>query len=299
VGADGEKVLMRGLLLLPLVALALAAGCGGGELSPDAAVARAATKTADAGRSRIAFTANIKPPAAISSDGLEFGGEGVLDYERHRARVEYDLSGLLQAAGQETENAEAEIVFDRRVLYIRFPLLAQSLPGGKEWVKIDLKKVSEAQGIDLGQLSQLGQSDPSQLLDYLRATSQGVETVGEDEIRGVDTTHYRGAVDLTEVADQAPAEVRADVRAAMESLMRQTRKRTVPVDVWVDGDGLLRRERIDIAFEVSGGASGEPQEAAMSMTVDFFDFGVDVDAEPPPADQVADLTKLATWGGTG
>ncbi len=283
-------------LVVPFVALGLVIGCGGDEVSPEAAVAEAATKTADAGTSRMEFSATIEPPAAVSSEELEFGGSGVFDYKARRGRLEYDLSGLLEAAGQETGNAEAELLFDEFVLYMRFPLLAQSLPDGKEWVKIDLQKIGEQQGFDLGQLSQLTQSDPSQFLNYLRAASKDVAEVGEKEVRGVATTHYRAKIDLEKVADQAPAESREQVRASIDALIRQTGMRTMPVEVWIDEDGLLRRERLEMTFDVPGGASGIEQEAAMTMTMDFFDFGVEVDVEPPPADQVTDITELAAQG---
>ena len=288
------------ILLLVAVSAVTVAACGGGdEVSPDAAVADAATKTTDAGSSRVAFTASMDLPAAVSQETLEFSGEGVMNYKARQGRLTYDLSGLLEAAGQETANAEAEIIFDDLVVYMKFDLLTQSLPGGKPWVKIDLNEVAKQQGVNLGQLSQIAQSDPSQALSWLKAVSGNVRDVGEEEVRGVETTHYRLRVDLEKVADRAPAATRADVRASIENLIEQTGRSTIPMDVWVDQDGLLRRQRFELAFKVPGGASGERQEAKMTTRIDLFDFGVDAEVELPQPDQVNDLAKLLRAQGGG
>ena len=93
------------------------------------------------------------------------------------------------------------------VFYMKFPLLAAFLPGAKEWIEFDLESLGEDAGIDLSQLQQLGQSDPSQALDYLRATGQ-VEEVGTEQVDGVETTHYTGTIRLDAVAEQVPADQR-------------------------------------------------------------------------------------------
>ena len=290
---------MRRVPLLLGLLFALAA-CGGGgddgagrdERSPAKAVAAAATKTADAGSSRMSFTAVIDPPKAVSQKPFQFGGTGVFDYESRRGRLNYDLAGLLAAAGQETTNAKAEVVFDELVVYMKFPLLTQSLPNAKPWIKIDLAALGDQAGIDLGQLAQLNQADPSNFLRYLRAVSKGVNEVGEDDVRGVATTHYRARVDLDKVVEQAPADERDQVRASIGTLLEATGAKTFPGDVWIDGDGLVRRQSTKVTMKTPAGASGEEQEATMTMTMELFDFGVEVDAEPPPASQVTDLATL-------
>ena len=76
-------------------------------------------------------------------------------------------SDLLATFGQ-TSSDPVEIRFLDNVFYMKFPLLAAFIPNAKEWIEFDLE--SRDAGIDLSQLEQLGQSDPSQALDYLRAT---------------------------------------------------------------------------------------------------------------------------------
>jgi hypothetical protein len=61
---------------------------------------------------------------------------------------------------------------------------------------------------------------------------------------------------------------------------------TIPVDVWVDGAGRVRRETMSFSY---GKAL---RGAQMAMTMNFSDFGSPVTVTVPPADQVQDVTSL-------
>ncbi len=72
------------------------------------------------------------------------------------------------------------------------------------------------------------------------------------------------------------------------------------MDVWVDGQGRVRklRSRIDfltvsVAPSVVGPLSGPAEqvgsEGSVAWTVEFYDFGVPVHVAIPPADQVTDF----------
>jgi hypothetical protein len=157
------------------------------------------------------------------------------------------------------------------------------MPGDKEpWVKFDLEKMGQSLGANMGQLAQLGQNDPTQSLEYLKAAGQ-VRRLGNDRIRGVETTHYHAVVDLEKVASQAPEQVAASVK----QLIDMSGTTSVPIDVWIDGQGLLRR--MHYSYAMSNQTAGNSKVA---LTMDLFDFGVAVDVHPPPAGRVTDLTKL-------
>ena len=67
--------------------------------------------------------------------------------------------------------------------------------GGKDWMKIDLKRAMSSFGLDLGASGQFGQS-ASEQLRMLRAVSGEVSEEGHEQVAGVDTTHYSATVDL-------------------------------------------------------------------------------------------------------
>ena len=105
---------------------------------------------------------------------------------------------------------------------------------------------------------------PEKLLALLRAASQETERVGEEDIRGESTVRYRLTVRCEDTQLSCPDE-------------------TAPVEVWIDRDGLVRRIRV------------EDDEAL--NTIEFFDFGVEVEVEPHPADEVTESGE--GWTGYG
>ena len=88
---------------------------------------------------------------------------------------------------------------------------------------------------------------------------------------------------LDELPDSRLDELGIDKQTLIQQLdaMRESVGSDLPVDVWIDGDGLLRRLRMDLPFE------GQH----MSMVMDLDEYGVDVAVEAPPADQVTDLSS--------
>jgi hypothetical protein len=284
---------MRRAALLLAAALLLPA-CGGGDSVSAAPVAEAASKTTEAGSSRIEFT------MAVEAEGQKFkmSGDGVFDYSRPRGRMTVDLGNFAELSRGVLVDRPMEFVFDGLVYYMRFPGgLIELGPLGDKWLKLDLEKVDAKTALDLGGLQQTNQN-PAQLLQFLRGTSDDIEELGQEEVRGVETTHYRATVDLDEAVDgtaeigELPDEMREQLEAEIERMKNQTGLETLPVDVWLDEDDLVRRIRIDVTFPVQG------EELGLEMTTDFFDFGVDVDVAPPSADETVDIMELARGGGS-
>jgi hypothetical protein len=265
------------LVLLMLVLAALPLACGGGETSPEAAVAEAATKTEEAGSARIVFTGGLTG----SEGSFTIVGRG--EFANQRGRMTVDLFG---AGG---DSASMQMIFDGLVIYMKFPPgLGAELLGGKSWVKMDLEALGKQQGIDLGELTQFGQTNPTQSLRFLQGASDDFEELGEEEVRGVGTTHYRGTVDLRKAAEQ----ISESARSTAERLIELMGVSKLPFEVWIDDEDLTRRIKYEQPLPAAAG-----QDASMTLTMDFFDFGVAVDVEPPPAGDVVDLQELIQQGG--
>ncbi len=299
---------MRALLAAAAAASALVvAACGGGQESAPApttaaqgaagVLVSAAADTADAGTSKVAFTFTTQLPPAVQPEPVTFTGQGVFDYANRKGKVTYDFGELFASLGLPAADDPVEAIFDGTVMYMKFPLLSAFLPDAKPWIKLDPATLGAETGFDLSQLQQLGQSDPTQFLDYLRATSETVEEVGTEQVGGVDTTHYRGTIELDRVADQVPPDQQEQVRAALDKLIEQTGTAEIPVDVWVDGDGLVRKAELTYTAEIQVPGS-EPEQSESVVTMEFSDFGTAVEVEPPPADQVTDLAELSLMGGS-
>jgi hypothetical protein len=269
---------MRALLLVSASLLLVfgSSACGsktGAEttVSPDA-VQLAASRTTDAGTYKADMTASVD----VSGQSVEMSGTGAFDANDQRGEMSFTTS----VAGQDLD---MEMVYALPAVYMRYPAgLLPGAPEGKPWVKLDLEKLGRQQGLDFGQLMQAGQSDPTQGLQYLKG-AKDIQAVGDEEVRGVQTTHYTGVVDLHALTEEDPA-----LKESVDQMIAQTGITSIPVEVWIDEDGLVRR----LKQTMRGAAGGQGIPLDMTTTTELYDFGTDVSVEEPPADQVIDFQEL-------
>lgn len=243
-------------------ALLAVAGCGGGAAALDP-VAQAADRTSERGTSRMSMTLQMTDPSLQRPVGLR--AEGVVDQQQGEVRLELDFSDIGRATGVSGDFSGEEIVLENRYGYLRMPYITDELPAGKEWVRFDFGRDAGA-GI-------LG-TDPTNSLAALRASSGRVEELGREMVRGDETTHYRAYLDAEKVAARLPKALRAK---ALRALRRKGDDHAV--DVWIDDGGLVRR----VADRDADGTE---------TTIEFWDFGVAVDVEAPPAEKVVDSSEV-------
>ena len=127
--------------------------------------------------------------------------------------------------------------------------------------------------------------DPSQTLDYLRGASDDIKRVGTEAVRGSPTTHYSVVLDLEKAAASSP-----NGRQTIQSLIKILGFSKLPAEVWVDGEGRLRKLRYTADLSKSRvAASARSAPGSLTFTLELFDFGVPVQVAVPLAGQVADL----------
>jgi hypothetical protein len=267
---------MRGLgILLALVLAVAASACGGSEPTaeqvPPDAIVLAASKTNDAGT----YKADITGSMDLAGQSVDMSGTGEFDGAKQRGHMSYTMT----LNGQDVD---MEMVFAYPAIYMRLPPELAPLPGGKSWVKMDLEKLGQQAGFDFGQVMQAGQSDPSQGLDFLRGATD-VQAVGDEDVRGVATTHYTGVVDLRTLAVKDP-----EPKAQIDRLVEQSGISRVPVEVWIDDDGFVRRMKQTL----EGAGAGLGMQLDMTMTTELYDLGTDVSVEEPAPSEVADFGEL-------
>ncbi|MFN2589145.1 MAG: hypothetical protein ABR518_00025 [Actinomycetota bacterium] len=274
--------LRRGALAVLGVAIALtglscAGGGGGGTVG---VIAAAVSKTSSGNTARFRME--------MTMSGQELGGsltipvEGEMDFRDLRARMTMDFPEIPGSP----DLGQVEMVMDGTVFYMRSPAFTQTGGLSTPWIKFDLEELT-AGAVDLQTLSS-SRTDPTQALEYLRGMGE-VTKVGTEEIDGTATTHYRGIVDLRRAVENAPESNRDALEAAVDQFEEFAGTTTFPEDVWIGSDGRVRR--MEFAFHLSDPKSGQTFD--MGMRMDLFDFGVDVVVEPPPDDQVTDLSDLA------
>jgi hypothetical protein len=216
-------------------------------------------------------TAKVKLRVQTSAQGASqtANGQGAVDLD------DGDSVMTLTVQGQQIEQR----VIDQ-VLYQKLP--KGQAPGGKPWIKIDLGKVAAQQGAD-----DRSMSDPAQSASYAKAiTDKDVTKKGTATVNGVKTTHYRVSVDVAELPNG-------------DTLRKQVGP-TLPMDVWLDDEGRMRRQQIDMTVKApeatqrsSADASSAPEKVTVRTVMDFTGFGTEVEADEPPAGQVTDMTGKA------
>ena len=259
--------------LLVLLTVLLVAACGGsGGLLPPGAVADAADATEEAQTARFSLVTKIvvqgrEQPVRIATSGT-------VDFAQDLATAVVDMTGTFGPPSVHTE-----YVVDWPLLYMRLPEGNDAaVPAGTEWVRADL---SQLVGESLAELREFTPS-PDDRLQFLRAARAGLERVGTADVRGVETTHFRGTVDLLQPErawlDTVPERHRAAIEAELDRATGAGVE-SMPLEAWLDADGRLRR--MVVTFDIGTRAE---------TTLELWDFGTEVDVEAPTAN-VYDLPE--------
>ena len=273
---------VRAIVAVAAAAL-LVAGCGQPREEDNAAldaIRLAADNAAEAGSSRMTMTMTMT--GMPGTDEFVTVGRGVFDTEREIGKMTMSMTGM---AGM--PSMQMDVVSDGMVVYMRVPQMASML-GGKSWIKMDMAAMGEMAGVDIDALSQMGQSDPTQYLAYLRGAADRVEVIGEQELRGIHTTHYFAETDLARAAENAPEEVRERAEASIEYLKGLLEDGTMPINVWIDDEGLPRR--MTTSYEMRMPETDQTIDFEMEM--DILEYGVKVRAQPPPESATVDFADL-------
>lgn len=260
----------RSLILVLSAAATLTLGGCGGDDSPIDTVRAAGEGVVDAGSSKTTVTLELP--------GLTLSGDGEYDYEKNTGRTTFDTSALAAAGFPR----ELKLLVDDKTIYLNLGgLLVET-----DWAKVDTTK-TENLGPQYKSLAELGNnSDPRAILAYTVGAKDNLKEVGNEEVRGEPTTHYKGTVDLKAAARRIGGRQAEALRTVIDTLKTST----IPADFWVDDDGRLRRFRHVIDLSKSSAAAQAGISGKSTTTMEFYDFGTKVELDLPPDNEVTDLT---------
>jgi hypothetical protein len=239
----------------------------GGGTSAEAAVLNAVNTTmADK-------TAHITLTVSANGDGqaINATGTGGIDFTQSAMQLQMPIS----VDGQQITLQE---IYSGDTLYEGIPGLDQLEPG-KSWLSLDLSSIVKAAGQDSTSVF----NNPAAMLRVLGQQGNTVTSLGASTVDDVSVQGYEVTI--------SPAALRADLaKADLPSWMRQAMANVSPgvehVKVYVDSQGLLRREALNI--QMSLGSS----PLAMTALVDFSAYGAPVSVSAPPADQVVSFQQF-------
>ncbi|MEU7057964.1 hypothetical protein [Streptomyces sp. NPDC046197] len=277
-----------GSAVATLVLISGSAGCGGsegsGSAAGDAAAGQGATSQAQAvqdayRRTVAAGTAKLTVVGTAVTEGQQVAahGSGVVALKDGASRM------TLTSRGARIEQRVVDGVAYQKP---SGPQRAD-LPGGKTWMKIDLARLTRSGSAGQSQVSD--SIGPLRCLKGVRA--RDVTRVGTGTVDGTSTTHYRVAVPVSALAGGNSAQ--------SEELRHELGTSSPPVDLWLDGRGRLRQERVRLTLHPLGQRTPGKQNAQVTSTtvLKFKDFGTRVDVTPPPAADTADITGQLVGAG--
>src|SRR5687767_5334070 len=125
-------------------------------------VAAAADKTEDAKTSKMTIRIDVSGAQALAAQQLRITGEGAFDYAGRKGNLTLNIP----MTGPTDPASRLDSVIDGTVVYQHLPPeLGAQLPGGKSWIKLDLKQLGASN------VPQAQSSDPTQAMRFLRGVS--------------------------------------------------------------------------------------------------------------------------------
>jgi outer membrane lipoprotein-sorting protein len=241
-------------LLLVLLTTALLAACGGD--SPKQLVA-GATKAADDAES---YRMTTVVDAKQSGEAIAMKGEITSTADQKRSRFD----GTFAQGGPAKE---MELIIVDGVNYARGELLGGALPKGKEWLRMEAPVASTSM-------------TPAEFLDYLEQAPE-IEDVGTETVRGEETTHLSGPLDVKRLIEKTNSEL-----AKQFSQLPDADQMKADIDVWVEKDDTqLRRMKLRMTHPKG--------DTTMTMSGDILEWDVPTDdIKAPPKDEVVDASEL-------
>ena len=265
---------MRRSKALAVCTVVLALGgvsCRSGGADDLSKVRAASAQTLKATSAKVAITVVTD----VGGSGTTLTGEGSYDLSARQGLLSLRLGSLLAGT-----TLDARIVGD--TAYVAPPPFLAAVVR-KPFLQIDLGLLV-TESPRFGPISST--VDPVASVDAIRGAVDA-EVVGEETVRGVATTHYRGRLDMAAAADGLDDAAGASLRRLAALLGSET----VPYDVWLDADGRVRRTTYEVrgSAAATATASGQPPSGSGTTTVttELFEFGTAVQVDVPPLDQVA------------
>ena len=240
--------------------------------------------------------------------GLTFSAEGAIDPANQRMRMRMDLNSLFDAVPAGTSDEElqmmrallgdgiSEFIADGDTVYMSWALFSAIFGADTKWISFSDPEangdlLSGFGGVNVNQFG----SGPDAFLSFFLGVDS-IEETGRFVIRGVETTRFSGVIDLDQaLALSDPAE-RAALQAQIDELGAYGLG-SLPLDVWIDDDGYLRKFTMTFDFSELGGLAGGPTE--MYVSLELFNFGDAVSITLPPADEVTEIDKSSLFGSFG
>jgi hypothetical protein len=250
-------------LAVLLAAVILVGGCGGNNAGPGEALAAAAQAAREAGSAHARMNMTVSPVEGETGMGLNIQGDAWMDIDAARLEARFTVMGM-----------EVSLRYVDATAYLQF--------GGKWYV------------ISGDILEGMGENAVAAAVDVLASIpeiivlSVEVNEVGDEKVSGYECTKIEVLPDLKTISNLEPVrKLAAELDMDGDELALYLEEADVVLEVWVQKDDPTIR-RVFLAASVELPYIGDlvgipllPEKARVEIMVDFPEYGVEVDVQPP------------------
>ncbi len=258
---------IRAWLVPAVLVMAMASGAGCDETLDALDDPIANKEAAETARMDVSFRplSNASDPplwTTMEATGAIDGGTGLLELE------------MAIPTARSSTPVDVEVIFDDAFVYVAGPRKDLGIPPDKTWLKMDYPTANRVMKTDLTAFSQAGADS---MLEPLGDPPEGAEVIDSDEdVRGVETTHYLFEVDPNQFFDDP---------AAAERTQENLGSGTLRMELWVGNeDRYLRRMSVQ--------APNATRAGGIEMTFELFDFNADLTVELPAEEETIDFAEI-------
>ena len=220
---------------------------------------------------------------------MEMGIAGAFDTATKSMEMSVDMSSIGELLGIKMSEADMEMF---GTLFAE-PMQMRSI-GDTAWIKwslLDMLTGSEGKWLEM-EVDDAdftsGGTSPADLVDILNSLAGEITIIGTDTIAGVPTTHYSITADFNSLSDMMGTDT-ADFAEYAELL------ENVPVEIWVDAEGRLRRLEMSLEPDTFTLLLGPTDSFGMSIWYEINAYGDDVVIVGPPAEDVISGDSLSLF----
>jgi hypothetical protein len=200
---------------------------------------------------------------------------GVLDVNAGLMKMDLDGAALGVAAGT---TLSAYLDLHGLVMFVSADGLGQQLPSGKTWVRVDLRKVAAANGVDLSDVVLPGTDDPLGAVALVDQAKNVKDIARETIFGGVAAEHFSFDVktdDALKVAGVTRKKLLGDSGVTLPDV--------VTYEVWVDIHNYIRQIKFAIAVA----------DQTFDYVARYTEINPKVTLALPAADQSVDISELS------
>ncbi|MCX5397551.1 hypothetical protein [Streptomyces sp. NBC_00102] len=288
--------------VVTMAALTSVAACGGSDeasgsggkngdkspaaaaaVSPIAALKKVQQKSGSAHSAKVESTIVVGTAMSITSTGSMDWSDGITG----DITIKYTGGTMAETMKKMGSDGTMRTVYLKDAYYANMgDAFAQAI-GGKHWIRYgyeDLAAVAGASGEVLK--DQMQGSTPEKGVEPLLA-SGAVKKVGEENVRGVATTHYSGVVDVAALSGTS-TNLDAEQLKELKEQLDKSGITTETVDLWIDKNDL----------PIKASTSADTATGAMKTTSFYSDYGAAVSVVKPDAGDTVDFKEIAGQAAT-